>query len=136
LGDQNKEFYFLFGKTDPHNKEEGLICGYIKKDEKTSEFYAVSPGVLEEVRKINPNLKGAPMETKKRNGVVYPHHHWHGRKFTRDINCDLMTPSSDRKATLSAVTVAMINDFGWYKIDLDSLNQKMEEYVKGSDKKK
>jgi hypothetical protein len=115
-------YYFFFGKK-ANTKFEGLIYGYIKQVKDI--FYAVSPGVLEEVHKINPNLIGAPLacyEGQGEDDLVYPDSHWHKDLFKDQIGCDLMLPHADDEAHLSKITVAMINDFGWYEIDYDNLN--------------
>jgi hypothetical protein len=124
FGHQDGSYYYFFGK--PNLQEVGLINGYIK--EVDNKFYVVSPGVLDEVKKINPKLIGARLETHKKNRVVYPHSHWHAEEFTRDIGQDLMVPYSRKNAQISPVTVAMINDFGWYHVDLEMLNFLLDHY--------
>jgi hypothetical protein len=68
FGFQHATYYFLFGKKNL--EYDGLICGYIL--EVGSKFYAVSPGVVEEVKKFDPKLIGAPMECIRKNEMVYP----------------------------------------------------------------
>jgi Leishmanolysin len=114
-------FYFFFGKP---STESGLIDGYIKRD--GDQYYAVSPGVLAEVHKVNPKLIGAPMECEEKNGMIYPDSHWHNDLFKDQIGCDLMLPFANPTARLSPVTVAMINDFGWYEIDYAQLDHLLE----------
>jgi hypothetical protein len=113
-------YYFYFGKANTNN-ELGLVNGHIKQVEEN--LYVVSPGVLEELHKIDPNLIGAPMESQKRNGVVYPHSHWHATQFLKQIGCDIMLPSAGHEHALSKITVAMINDFGWYQIDYENISK-------------
>jgi hypothetical protein len=48
--------------------------------------------------------------------------------FERDIGCDMMMPEASSNANLSKVTVAMINDFGWYQIDFEKLNDRIREF--------
>jgi hypothetical protein len=120
---EHQSYYYIFGKPND-NGEEGLINGHIKQKGKT--FFAVSPGVLEEVHKIDPKLIGAAMACRKENGVRYPAGHWHHDKFRHQIGCDLMLPHADHEGGLSPVTVAMINDFGWYEIDYEKLSHLLE----------
>jgi hypothetical protein len=118
-------YYFFFGKP---STESGLINGYIKRED--DQYYAVSPGVLEEVRKIDPKLIGAPMECYEANGEIYPLNHWHNELFQDQIGYDVMIPVAAHDARLSPVTVAMINDFGWYQIDHAQLDELLKPTYK------
>jgi hypothetical protein len=122
FSESEQTFYYFFGKQN--TQETGLIYGHIKQDDK--DFYAVSPGVLEEVKKIDPKLKGAPIACRKMHGQRYPEGHWHKEKFFKKVGCDLMLPDTDHEGGLSRVTVAMINDFGWYEISYEKLSHLLE----------
>jgi Leishmanolysin len=126
-------FYFLFGKTVNTKEDQGLINGHIKQVGK--HFYVVSPGVLKEVHKVNPSLIGAPLQCERIKGNSCPGSHWHGKKFLRKIGPDGMLPYSGYDG-LSKITVAMINDFGWYEIDYDRLSKLLEPTLKVLNRRK
>jgi hypothetical protein len=133
MGGFNKRdapYYFFFGKKVTRDVDEGLIYGYIK--EVGNNFYAVSPGVLEEVHKINPNWIGAPMECEEINGIKYPSDHWHDELFDEQFGCDLMLPYDNEDPEISRITIAMINDFGWYEIDFERLMNILNPPTKSS----
>jgi hypothetical protein len=133
LSSVHQPYYYIFGRKNDQ-QTLGLINGYIQQ--KGDTFYAVSPGVLEEVHKVNPKLIGAAMECRKENGVRYPDAHWHNEKFYKKFGCDLMLPHAGHEAGLSKITVALINDFGWYQIDYEKLSHLLEPTFEALEAKK
>jgi hypothetical protein len=107
--------YHIVGKNYDKSLTNGFIIEQTDKKGKIS-YYVASPGVKEALKKIDPNLIGAPLQTDKNSkGEIIPGDHWHRKKFTDQIGCDIMRPYG-LVAPITEVTTEFINDFGWYKM--------------------
>jgi Leishmanolysin len=117
--------YHIVGNNYRRSLTNGFILEQTDGNNKTS-FYVVSPNVMEALKKINQTLIGAPLQkARNENGEIIPGDHWHRKKFTDQIGCDIMRPFG-LVAPITEVTTAFVNDFGWYRID----HEKMLEVIK------